>query len=131
MDGVLDGIPSQFSSFSIGESTRTPLEVLSHVADVLSWSNEQVLAGSFTYHIDGDDWSGQTRRYRAALFSLDRALLQVSISEDQALRMIQGPISDVLTHVGQLAMLRRLAGAPVPARTFYTLSLPSIAQSVV
>jgi hypothetical protein len=32
--------------------------------------------------------------------------------------MLQGPFSDAMTHVGQLAMLRRLAGSPVPPENF-------------
>jgi hypothetical protein len=33
--------------------------------------------------------------------------------------LFQGPIADAFTHVGQLAMLRRLAGSPTRGENFY------------
>jgi hypothetical protein len=32
--------------------------------------------------------------------------------------LLQGPFSDAMTHAGQLALLRRLAGSPVPPENF-------------
>ncbi len=33
-------------------------------------------------------------------------------------RMLQGPFADAMTHVGQIALLRRLADSPVPSENF-------------
>jgi len=33
-------------------------------------------------------------------------------------RLLQGPFADAISHAGQLAMLRRLAGSPVPPENF-------------
>lgn len=32
--------------------------------------------------------------------------------------LLHGPLSDVMTHAGQLALLRRLAGSPLPPERF-------------
>jgi hypothetical protein len=41
--------------------------------------------------------------------------LRARITDEQ---FLQGPLSDAMTHAGQLAMLRRLAGDPVPPENF-------------
>jgi hypothetical protein len=40
-------------------------------------------------------------------------------------RLLQGPFSDAMTHAGQLALLRRLAGAPVPPENFIVANIES------
>ncbi|MGP1311157.1 MAG: hypothetical protein ACTS27_13255, partial [Phycisphaerales bacterium] len=35
-----------------------------------------------------------------------------------AKRLVQGPFSDILTHIGQLAMLQRLLDNPIPWEDF-------------
>jgi hypothetical protein len=34
-------------------------------------------------------------------------------------RLFQGPVADAPTHVGQLALLRRLAGSPVQGENYF------------
>ncbi len=126
MNGVIADAPAEFGAFAIGSSARTPVEILSHVADVLSFTIDQVSPGSFSFEQRRGDWPEQARRYRAALYSLDRGLSKQDISESSAQRLMQGPIADVLTHVGQMAMLRGLAGRPVPSQVFFSLSLPDV-----
>jgi hypothetical protein len=126
MNGVIADAAADFGAFAIGSSARTPVEILSHVADVLSFAVDQLSPGSFSFEQGLGDWPEQARRYRAALYSLDCALSKQSISESSAHRLMQGPLADVLTHVGQLAMLRGLAGRPVPSQVFFSLSLPNV-----
>ena len=33
--------------------------------------------------------------------------------------MFQGPIADALTHIGQIGMMRRMAGAPVRGENYF------------
>ena len=40
-------------------------------------------------------------------------LLKNKIDEDIAKKLINGPLSDTLTHIGQLTLLRRLEGNPI------------------
>ena len=34
-------------------------------------------------------------------------------------KLFQGPIADALTHIGQIAMLRRLAGSPMRGESYF------------
>ena len=38
-------------------------------------------------------------------------------------KLFQGPIADALTHVGQLAMMRRAAGAPVKGENYFVADI--------
>ena len=49
-----------------------------------------------------------------ALLERDAPMLEDMTAE----RLLQGPFSDAMTHAGQLALLRRLAGNPVPPENF-------------
>jgi len=61
----------------------------------------------------------------AILSEIARVLASVDVTRETALRVMQGPLSDVLAHVGQLAMLRRV-GAPLPGQNFFSANLPEI-----
>jgi hypothetical protein len=111
--------PAAFAGFRVGESSRTPLEILAHVGDVLDWA--LALAGG--QHVWNDrppgTWEEEIARFFAGLHRLDERLASNEPLGFSGERLFQGPIADALTHVGQLAMLRRLAGAPVKGENYF------------
>lgn len=125
MGGVLDGAPIDFGAYSVGPATRTPLEILTHVSDVLSWAASK-LDPNWSRDAATHEWPAQVARYQATLSRLDQALAASSISRETAQRLTQGPLTDVLTHVGQLAMIRGLAGAPIPGQNFFMADIPDV-----
>ena len=66
-----------------------------------------------------DDWAGQVDRFYAGLAALDARLCSPEPLGKSPAKLFQGPVADTLQHVGQLAMLRRLAGSPVKGENFY------------
>jgi len=38
-------------------------------------------------------------------------------------KLFQGPVADALTHVGQIAVLRRLAGSPVKGENYFVADI--------
>lgn len=115
---VLHDTPPDFAAHRIGPSTRTPLEILGHLGDLVEWA--EALA-------DGDgkwkaaslgDWNADLARFFAALARLDARLAKPDPLVHPAAQILQGPIADALTHVGQIAMLRGHAGAPVRPESF-------------
>ena len=107
------------SPSSRSRSSRTPLQILAHMGDVLSWAlsivdGEQVWSGS-----TAQSWSVEAERFFELLGQLDSAL-EVHTGENiPATRLFQGPFADTLTHIGQLAMLRRIAGSPVRGENYF------------
>jgi hypothetical protein len=111
--------PQGFATFRVGESTRTPAEILAHIGDLLDWALWQA-KGQHRWHGSPPlPWEEEVARFFAALTRLDAFLASDEPLGYEAEKIFQGPIADALTHVGQIAMLRRLAGAPVRGENYF------------
>jgi hypothetical protein len=111
--------PHGFATFRIGESTRTPAEILAHIGDLLDWALWQA-KGKHVWHSSTPlPWQEEVARFFAALEQLDAFLASDEPLGFDAEKIFQAPIADALTHVGQIAMLRRLAGAPVRGENYF------------
>jgi hypothetical protein len=112
------GAPDRFGDFKTEAAIRTPGQVLAHIGDLLDWA--LALAGG--RHVWHDStpvaWPEEVARFFAALARLDARLASeapLGFSEKQ---LLQGPIADALTHVGQITMLRRMFGSPVRGENY-------------
>ena len=116
---TLRGAPPTFADYRAGPGSRTPVEILAHMGDLLDWG----LHLAQGHHIWQDSpprpWDDEVARFFAALRACDDFL-----ASDERLgflpgRLFQGPIADALWHTGQLAMLRRMAGAPIRGENYF------------
>ena len=115
---VVRDAPPEFGAFRIGPTTRTPAEILAHLGDLLDWSLSLASGQNAWKKSTPQNWNAEVVRFSRALSRLDRHLADAGLA-CSAERLFQGPIADALTHVGQIAMLRRLAGAPVSGENFF------------
>lgn len=111
--------PADFAGFRAGDSTRTPVEILAHVGDLLDWGY-RMSQGEYRW-TDAEPlpWDREVERFFAALARLDEALAAADDRCFQPERIFRGPIADALTHVGQINMLRRLHGSPVRGENYF------------
>lgn len=115
---ALRGAPPAFGDFRAAEGGRTALAVLAHLGDLLDWA-VTICDGQATWSDAAPvSWEEQVERFFAGLRRLDERLAAEPL-RCTAGALFQGPIADALTHVGQLAMMRRLAGAPVRGESYY------------
>jgi hypothetical protein len=119
---VLRDAPSEFGGMAFGSSTRPPVRIVAHMADLMEWAH-RLARGEYSWTAGGgDDWDIEVARFFEGLSALDRALaLDASLSgpvENPAEKLIQGPLADAFTHVGQLAMLRGMAGVPIQPESY-------------
>lgn len=115
---VIRNVPENYPALSVGEGVRTPVEILHHMSDVLLFAYRTLVPGE-RIEIPLAAWETEVGRFHDALGRLDEAI--VNGAEPRELsweQLLQGPLSDAMTHVGQLAMLRRLAGDPIPGENF-------------
>lgn len=115
---TLRGAPPEFASYRCNDTTRTPLEILAHINDLFDWTHHLMKGEQTWKEAVPQTWESETERFFAGLHRVDEALRisrPLALSEE---RLFQGPLADALTHVGQLAMLRRMAGAPVKAENY-------------
>jgi hypothetical protein len=115
---TLRGAPGGFPEFRVSESSRTPAQILAHMGDLLDWALS-LSKGKEEWHDSPPlPWEEEIRRFHAALQALDDRLASDLPLGAPAERLFQGPIADALTHVGQIAMLRRAAGAPIRGENY-------------
>ena len=113
------GAPPEFAQFRIGDRTRTPEAILAHVGDLMDWALE-LTRGRHTWKDSKPlPWEEEVERFHASVGRLDDALAGSDPLRCPPEKLFQGPIADALTHVGQIAMLRRLAGAPMRGENYY------------
>lgn len=115
---ALRGAPEPFSSFRAGSKVRTPLELIRHMESVLGYARTMFIGGHYTPE-PLPDFHSEVLRFHRTLEDLaqhlERGTPLQGITPEQ---LLQGPFSDAMTHAGQLAMLRRLSGSPVPPENF-------------
>jgi hypothetical protein len=116
---VLRDAPDKFTDFRAAEKTRTPGEILAHIGDLLDWALS-LAKGKQEWHDSLPvAWKQGVQRFFAAAQAFDNYLASDAPLGDPVERLFQGPIADALAHVGQMAMLRRLAGAPIRGENYF------------
>jgi len=116
---ALRGAPPGFSEFRVGDSTRTPGQILAHIGDLLDWGLSLAKGKQAWRNSDPLPWEKGTERFFGALGEFDAFLASKAPLECPPDKLFQGPIADSLTHIGQISMLRRLATAPVRAENYF------------
>ncbi len=112
------GAPNSFASFKSSETTRTPAQILAHIGDLLDWALS-IAKGSETWNNSTPlEWRQEIARFHAALKSFDDYLASEAELSGTCERLFQGAIADSFTHVGQLTILRRMAGAPIKGENY-------------
>jgi hypothetical protein len=115
--------PPGFEHYRVAEGVRTPHELVWHMVEVLGYA-ERELGGGIRYSRMAADFAQEVERFHEILNGL-KAVLESSAAFGEELpeRLLQGPLSDAMSHVGQLAMLRRLFGSPVAPENFFLRKL--------
>jgi len=115
---VLRGAPPEFPTFTSNPATRRPVDIVAHMADLIAWA-VSLAEGAYTWRAGGsDDWDTEVCRFFDGLVALDERLAGDGPLAGSFEKLVQGPLADALTHVGQLAMLRGMAGAPVRPESY-------------
>lgn len=116
---VLRDAPSGFASMRIGEKTRTPVEILAHVGDLLDWALWLAKGERRWKNSVPQAWEREVARFFDSLARLDALLASTEPIASSPEKLFQGPIADAFTHVGQIALLRRLGGLPVRGENYF------------
>lgn len=113
--------PAGFAEFN--GAGRTPGQILAHIGDLLDWALSMA-NGTRQWHDSKPlAWDQEAERFFAALKSFDDFLASSQSLQAPVEKLFQGPIADALTHVGQLAMLRRLAGGPIVGENYFVADI--------
>jgi len=114
---ALDGAPDHFAGFAaVG---RTPIQILAHMGDLFDWALSISLGDEEWHAAQPRAWAEEKARFFGAVKGFDDFLASDAPLKAPIDRLMQGPVADALTHVGQLAMLRRLSGSPAIGENFF------------
>lgn len=120
---ALRGAPPTFDAFRVAPTSRSPHELLWHMSGLMGYARTFFHGGEYAPPAL-PTLAAEVQRFHEQLALLARDLDDVTLSctlTDE--QLLQGPLADAMTHVGQLAMLRRLAGEPVPSENFIHASV--------
>jgi len=119
------GAPDSFASYQASDTTRTPAQILAHIGDLMDWGLSIAKGAEAWNNSDPLPWDQEVARFHAALERFDNYLGSEAELSASCERLFQGPIADALTHVGQLTMLRRIAGAPIKGENYSRAKIES------
>lgn len=115
---ALRDAPPGFTSYSISSGSRTPGQILAHMCDLFDWALSMAQGQQRWADTTPQSWEADCERFFNSLGAFDDCLASDAPLGTSVERLFQGPVADALTHTGQLAMLRRLAGSPLRGENY-------------
>jgi hypothetical protein len=113
------GAPESFATFRAAPTSRTPAEIVAHLGDLFDWALSIAQGTERWNNSQPLVWEREVVRFFETLERLDAHLASDAPIAAPLEKMFQGAIADALTHIGQLTLLRRVAGAPVRGENYY------------
>jgi len=120
---AIRGAGPGFAEYGLAETSRTPAKILAHIGDLMDWGLAMAEGRREWKDSLPLPWEKECERFFAALKKFDDYLASKKPLEVSAEKLFQGPIADALTHVGQLAMLRRMAGVPMKSENYFVAEI--------
>ena len=116
---VLRDAPNGFGDFRQEAGSRSAAEILAHMGDLMDWAVSIAQGQQAWKDSPPLRWDAEVERFFAGLARFDACVAAMDPSDPLGPRLFQGPVADALTHVGQLAMMRRMAGAPIRGENYF------------
>jgi len=116
---ALRGAPETFAEYGAGSTDRTPAKILAHMGDLCDWGLSTARGKQEWHDSTPLPWAQEVARFFKALQAFDDYVASDSPLNAPIERLFQGPVADALTHTGQIAMLRRMAGCPMRGENYY------------
>jgi len=115
--------PETFAEFRASAVGRTSVQILAHIGDLFEWALSIAEGQQRWRNASPLPWDREVARFHTALQAFDEYLASGKPLHASAEKLFQGPIADAFTHVGQLAMLRRLSGAPIKGENYFVADI--------
>ena len=111
--------PQGYVDFQAGANVRTPIQILRHIGDLFDWALSIAKGKQVWHDSEPREWPDEVQRFFETLKAFDDYLASSGPLHAPPEKLLQGPIADAMQHVGQLAILRRLAGNPIRGENYY------------
>jgi hypothetical protein len=118
---ALRGAPASFAAFE--GAGKSPVRILAHAGDLFDWALSMAQGAQKWRNSTPLPWDQETARFFATLTAFDEYLASSEPLHAPMEKLFQGPIADALTHIGQIAMMRRMAGDPMTGENYYVAAV--------
>jgi hypothetical protein len=108
-----------FAAFQACEGMRQPGQILAHIGDLMDWGLSMANGKREWHDSKPLPWEKEGERFFASLKRFDEYLASGEPQHAPLEKLLQGPVADALAHVGQIAILRRMAGLPMKGENYY------------
>lgn len=115
--------PEGFAEFQAGEGVRTPGQILAHLGDLFDWALSIATGQQKWQDSQPLPWEQEVERFFTALKKFDDFLASSEPAQVPLEKLFQGPVADALSHIGQIAILRRIARAPIKGENYYVAEI--------
>jgi hypothetical protein len=115
--------PPTFAAAKTGEPSRSAAQLLAHIGDLFDWALSMAKGEGVWREATPLPWDQEVARFHAALARFDGFLASDAELRAPVERLFQGPVANALTHVGQIAMMRRMAGAPITGENYFVADI--------
>ncbi len=116
---AVEDAPPEFAAFGCCPNPKTPVQILAHMGDLMDWAVSLVEGNQKWNNAEPLPWDEEVARFFRSLELLDQRVATTALEAKTVNRLFQGPIADALTHTGQIAMLRRMAGCPIRGENYF------------
>ena len=116
---ALRGAPESFAEYKASADGRTPAQILAHMGDLYDWVLSLCKGKQAWHDATPLPWPQEVNRFFKALQAVEDYLASDQPLDCPAEKLFQGGIADSLTHIGQINMLRRMAGCPIRGENYY------------
>lgn len=120
---AIRGAPPTFADYHCAETSRTPGKVLAHIGDLMDWGLAMAEGRREWHDSPPLEWEKGCERFFAALKKFDDYLASEKPLAVSAEKLFQSAVADALTHVGQIAMLRRMDGVPIRGENYFVADI--------
>jgi hypothetical protein len=118
------GSKEDFGVFKIGGHTRTPNQIINHMFDLAAKTKSMIKENHFNVTPPTLlDFNNERERLLNELNDLNFAIELCDLDLELCKKLLQGPILDMATHVGQIAMLNGLHGNMIPKESYYNAQI--------
>jgi len=122
----VNGAPTGFGEHDPGQGAMTPIQIVRHLSKMMRFVRSHFDKTQVVDQPELSDFEAECERFQESLAHLDESIAAAeTLDIAQMKTFLQGPLADALTHIGQLAMLRRLAGSPVEKTNFLRAEISS------
>jgi hypothetical protein len=120
---AIQDVPPTFAEFQAGPTSRTPAAILAHMGDLMDWALSMARGSERWKDSPALFWADEASRFFSSLAAFDEFLAGPLPLRAPLEKLFQGPVADALTHVGQIAALRRLAGCPMRGENYFVADI--------